>query len=99
MRLSWQKAQGTRNNLSERELGMITRGRRGTCSLVVTVQGLGEQLAKTYTVIRTCQRLSVAPWNYLAWVLPKLTDPPINRGKGHLNTLTPWTYKERLSAI
>ena len=26
----------------------------------------------------------------LAWVLPKLSDLPVNRGKGHLDGLTPW---------
>ena len=85
------------NNLSERELGMIGRGRRGY--LFAGSDGSGEQLAKIYTVIRTCQRMSVAPWDYLAWVLPKLSDLPINRGKGHLNTLTPWAYKELSGAI
>ena len=59
----------------------------------------GAQLAKIYTVIRTCQRMAVAPWDYLAWVLPRLSDLPVNRGQGHLNSLTPWAYRDMVAAI
>jgi transposase len=85
------------NNLAERELGVIGRGRRGY--LFAGSDASGAQLAKIYTVIRTCQRMAVAPWDYLAWVLPKLSDLPVNRGKGHLNSLTPWAYRDMAIAI
>ena len=85
------------NNLAERELGVIGRGRRGY--LFAGSDASGEQLAKLYTIIRTCQRMAVAPWDYLAWVLPQLSDLPVNRGKGHLDSLTPWAYRDMVPAI
>ena len=42
--------------------------------------------------------MAIAPFDYLAWVLPKLSDLPVNRGKGHLDGLTPWGYKDQLTA-
>ena len=84
------------NNLAERELGVIGRGRRGF--LFAGSDASGDQLAKIYTVIRTCERMAIAPFEYLAWVLPKMSDLPINRGKGHLDTLTPWSYRDSLLA-
>jgi transposase len=84
------------NNLAERELGVIGRGRRGF--LFAGSDASGEQLAKIYTVVRTCQRMAIAPFEYLAWVLPKLSDLPVNRGKGHLDGLTPWGYRDMLLA-
>ncbi len=85
------------NNLAERELGVIGRGRRGF--LFAGSDASGDQLAKIYTVVRTCQRMAVAPFEYLAWVLPKLSDLPVNRGKGHLDSLTPWGYRDVLAAV
>ena len=84
------------NNLAERELGVIGRGRKAW--LFVGSDAGGEWLAVLYTVVRTCQRLSVAPFDYLAWVLPKLSDLPVNRGRGHLGSLTPMAYAEQQSA-
>jgi len=85
------------NNLAERELGLIGRGRRGY--LFAGSDASGDRLAKIYTVIRTCQRMGIAPFEYLSWVLPKLSDLPVNRGKGHLDTLMPWTYRDMISAV
>ena len=78
------------NNLAERELGLIGRGRKNW--LFAGSDKGGEWLATLYTVVRTCQRLSIAPFDYLRWVLPKLSDLPVNRGYGHLNGLTPMAY-------
>ena len=78
------------NNLAERELGLIGRGRKAW--LFAGSDAGGEWLAVLYTVVRTCQRLSVAPFDYLAWVLPKLSDLPVNRGRGHLSDLTPMAF-------
>jgi len=36
--------------------------------------------------------LAIAPDEYLAWVVPKLSELPVNRGKGHLETLTSMAY-------
>ena len=78
------------NNLAERELGLIGRGRKAW--LFAGSDAGGEWLAVLYTVVRTCQRLAVAPYDYLAWVLPQLSELPVNRGRGQLVTLTPMAY-------
>jgi hypothetical protein len=49
----------------------------------------GHRLAIVYTVVRTCERLQIDPFEYLADVLPRLSDLPVNRRAGHLSTLTP----------
>jgi transposase len=85
------------NNLAERELGIIGRGRKAW--LFAGSDAGGEWLAVLYTVVRTCQRLAVAPFDYLAWVLPRLSDLPVNRGKGHLHLLTPMAFSEHHGAI
>jgi transposase len=85
------------NNLAERELGVIGRGRKAW--LFAGSDDAGQWLAILHTVVRTCQRLSIAPLEYLAWVLPKLSDLPVNRGRGHLITLTPMAYADRLAAV
>ena len=78
------------NNLAERELGPIGRGRKNW--LFAGSDDGGTWLAKLHTVVRTCIKLAIAPDVYLEWVLPKLSDLPVNRGKGHLETLTPMAY-------
>ena len=80
------------NNLAERELGVFDRGRKNW--LFAGSDDPGQWLAILHTVVRTCQRLSVAPFDYLTWVLPKLSDLPVNRGRGHLNALTPMAYAQ-----
>ena len=52
----------------------------------------GRVAAILYTVVRTCERLGIDPFEYLADVLPKLSDQAVNRGKGHLDTLTPMAW-------
>ena len=80
------------NNIAERELGVFGRGRKNW--LFAGSDAGGEWLAVLHTVVRTCQRLSIAPFEYLAWVLPQLSDLPVNRGKGTLASLTPMAYAE-----
>jgi transposase/uncharacterized coiled-coil protein SlyX len=75
------------NNLAERELGVVGRGRKAY--LFAGSDEGGKRLAILYTVVRTCERLGVDPFAYMADVLPKLSDLPVNKGKGHLATLTP----------
>jgi len=84
------------NNLAERELGVIGRGRKAY--LFAGSDDAARALAKIYTVVRTCQRLAIDPRSYLKDVLPRLSDLPVNRGKGHLNTLTPWGWQEAQAA-
>ncbi len=78
------------NNIAERELGVFGRGRKNW--LFAGSDAGGEWLAILHTIVRTCQRLSIAPFEYLAWVLPQLSDLPVNRGKGTLASLTPMAY-------
>ncbi len=78
------------NNIAERELGVFGRGRKNW--LFAGSDAGGHWLAILHTVVRTCQRLAVAPFEYLAWVLPQLSDLPVNRGKGTLASLTPMAY-------
>jgi transposase len=85
------------NNLAERELGPIGRGRKAW--LFAGSDEGGHWLAKLHTVVRTCQKLAIAPDDYLEWVLPKLSDLPVNRGKGHLATLTPMAYAEAHASV
>lgn len=85
------------NNLAERELGVIGRGRKAW--LFAGSDAGGDWLAVLYTVVRTCERLAVLPYEYLAWVLPRLSDVPANRGRGTLALLTPMAYAEHKGAI
>ena len=78
------------NNLAERELGVIGRGRKNYL-FAGSAEG-GRRLGILYTVVRSCQRLGIDPWEYMADVLPRLSDLPVNRGRGHLKTLTPWAW-------
>jgi transposase len=85
------------NNLAERELGVIGRGRKAW--LFAGSDAGGEWLAVLYTVVRTCERLAVLPYAYLAWVLARLSDVPANRGRGTLAQLTPMAYAQHKGAI
>ncbi len=78
------------NNIAERELGVFGRGRKNW--LFAGSDAGGHWLAILHTVVRTCQRLSIAPFEYLAWALPRLSDLPVNRGRGTLALLTPMAY-------
>jgi hypothetical protein len=77
---------------AERELGVIGRGRKNY--LFAGGDAGGRRLAIVYAVVRTCERLEVDPFDYLADVLPRLSDLPVNRGAGHLATLTPSRWAE-----
>jgi len=75
------------NNLAERELGVIGRGRKNYLFAGSDIGG--RRLATLYTVVRTCQRMEIDAFAYLAWVLPRLSDLPVNRVPGVLPTLLP----------
>ena len=79
------------NNLAERELGVIGRGRKAY--LFAGSDDGARRLAIIYTVVRTCQRLGIEPHEYLCDVLPRLSDLPVNRVPGLLATLTPQAWK------
>jgi hypothetical protein len=82
------------NNLAERELGVIGRGRKNY--LFAGSDAGGRRLAVVYTVVRTCERLQIDPFAYLADVLPRLSDLPVNRRAGHLMSLTPAAWASQL---
>ena len=79
------------NNLAERELGVIGRGRKAY--LFAGSDEGARRLATIYTIVRTCQRLGADPYDYLCDVLPRLSDLPVNREPGLLATLTPQAWK------
>ena len=78
------------NNLAERELGVIGRGRKAY--LFAGSDEGARRLATIYTVVRTCQRLGIYPYDYLCDVLPRLSDLPVNREPGLLARLTPQAW-------
>jgi len=80
------------NNLAERELGVIGRGRKNYLFAGSDIGG--RRLATLYTVVRTCQRMEIDAFAYLAWVLPRLSDLPVNRVPGVLPTLLPGAFKK-----
>ena len=80
------------NNLAERELGVIGRGRKNYLFAGSDIGG--RRLATLYTVVRTCQRMEIDAFAYLAWVLPQLSDLPVNRVPGVLPTLLPGAFKK-----
>ena len=79
------------NNLAERELGVIGRGRKAY--LFAGSDEGGRRLGHIYTVVRTCQRMGIDPFAYLADILPRLSVMKANRQAGLLDTLTPWAWK------
>ena len=80
------------NNLAERELGVIGRGRKNWLFFGSDLGG--RRLAVLYTVVRSCQRQGIDPYAYLAWVLPRLSDLPVNRGVNVLPGLMPLAFKQ-----
>ena len=81
------------NNLAEREPGVIGRGRKNY--LFAGSDAGARRLALVYTVVRTCERLGIDPFEYLSSVLPRISDLPVNRGAGHLESLTSTGWLER----
>ena len=81
------------NNLSERELGVIGRGRKNYLFAGSDVGG--QRLGILYSVVRTCQRLEVDPWMYLNEVLPRLSAVKANRGwSRRLDELLPMAFQK-----
>ncbi len=79
------------NNLAERELGVIGRGRKAY--LFAGSDEGGHRLAKLYTVVRTCERLDIDPFAFMADALPQLSVMQANRGRGHMKTFMPWAWR------
>jgi transposase len=81
------------NNLAERELGVVGRGRKNFL-FTGSVEG-GHRLAMLYTIVRTCQRNGVDPYGYLDTVLPRLSVMPANRKSGwRIDELLPMAFKD-----
>ncbi len=80
------------NNLAERELGVVGRGRKNWLFAGSDVGG--DRLAIVYTVVRSCQRMGIDPYAYLSWALPQLSDLPVNRRAGQLGRVLPMAFKQ-----
>ena len=54
----------------------------------------GKSAAIAYTLIETCKLNRVNPEAWLAWVLERIQDYPVNR----INELLPWEYQAMIDA-
>lgn len=80
------------NNLAERELGVVGRGRKNF--LFTGSAAGGRRLALLYSIVRTCQRNGVDPYHYLDTVLPRLSVMRANRKRGwRIDELLPMAFK------
>tara|TARA_R110002126_G_scaffold141869_3_gene287056 strand:- start:910 stop:1125 length:216 start_codon:yes stop_codon:yes gene_type:complete len=52
-------------------------------------QAGGHSAARAYTLIETCKLNCVNPEAWLAWVLGRIQDYPVNR----IGELMPWAYQ------
>jgi transposase len=75
------------NNTAERAVRPITLGRKNY--LFMGSEAGGYSAAIAYTLIETCKLNRVNPEAWLAWVLERIQDHPVNR----INELLPWNYQ------
>jgi len=54
----------------------------------------GKSATIAYTLIETCKLNRVNPEAWLAWVLERIQDHPVNR----INELMPWVYQAMIDA-
>ena len=54
----------------------------------------GKSAAIAYTLIETCKLNGVNPEAWLAWVLERIQDHPVNR----IGELLPWEYQATVDA-
>ncbi len=78
------------NNRAERDLAPVGRGRKAW--LHAGSDSGGEWLGDLYTLVETCRREDLDPYDYLVDVLPKLSAMPVNRGRRAAD-LTPNAWK------
>jgi len=65
----------------------VTLGRKNY--LFMGSEAGGKSAAIAYTLIETCKMNGVNPEAWLAWVLERIQDHPVNR----INELLPWEYQ------
>jgi transposase len=75
------------NNTAERAVRPVTLGRKNY--LFMGSEAGGKSAAVAYTLIETCKLNRVNPEAWLAWVLERIQDYPINR----IGELMPWAYR------
>jgi len=75
------------NNTAERAVRPITLGRKNY--LFMGSEAGGYSAAIAYTLIETCKLNRVNSEAWLAWVLERIQDHPVNR----INELLPWNYQ------
>ncbi|MCP4450509.1 MAG: IS66 family transposase [Planctomycetes bacterium] len=80
------------NNTAERAVRPVTLGRKNY--LFMGSEAGGKSAAIAYTLIETCKMNKVNPEAWLAWVLAKIQDHPVNR----INELLPWEYQATINA-
>jgi len=75
------------NNTAERAVRPVTLGRKNY--LFMGSEAGGKSAAIAYTLIETCKLNGVNPEAWLAWVLERIQDHPVNR----IDELLPWEYQ------
>lgn len=75
------------NNTAERAVRPVTLGRKNY--LFMGSEAGGKSAAIAYTLIETCKLNGVNPEAWLAWVLERIQDYPVNL----INELLPWEYQ------
>ena len=74
------------NNTAERAVRPVTLGRKNY--LFMGSEAGGKSAAVAYALIETCKLNRVNPEAWLAWVLERIQDYPVNR----IGELMPWAY-------
>jgi len=74
------------NNAAERAVRPVTLGRKNY--LFMGSEAGGKSAAIAYTLIETCKLNGVNPEAWLAWVLERIQEHPVNR----IGELMPWEY-------
>jgi len=75
------------NNTAERAVRPVTLGRKNY--LFMGSEAGGKSAAIAYTLIETCKLSRVNPEAWLAWLLERIQEHPVNR----INELMPWEYQ------
>ncbi len=81
------------NNTAERAVRPVTLGRKNY--LFMGSEAGGKSAAIAYTLIETCKMNKVNPEAWLAWVLERIQDHPVNR----IDELLPWQYQAMVNAL
>ena len=79
------------NNTAERAVRPVTLGRKNYLFMGSIAGGHSATIA--YTLIETCKLNRVNPEAWLAWVLERIQDHPVNS----INELLPWNYQAMIN--